>query len=308
MAILVIDSFTYIISAYIIYKVPGTYRVVPNRYIPSINKLNAGTETNHVQHVKIGKKIFQEKLEQWILSLQYNFWELYDYVTKCRFGMLILFKSSAALVWGTADVLNASLAHIEGDEALTSQRLGMIYSSVGLGCLTGPIVANIFTDMKQLRTLQKACISALAFMTIGWIGLAISVNSNDISDENEINMICFFVFVRTIGSAIIWMNSTLLLQKLMRHDTNMMGRVLSLEFSFAMGSEMLAAFVAGFLHDDLKLPKKEVALAAAVIGVILLIFWSLFHYGGGGAAKKEFNDAVSFKQRQRDNDIITSNI
>lgn len=77
-------------------------------------------------------------------------------------------------------------------------------SCIGIGCLIGPIVANsTFVDGNKPYTMQIACIAAMAFMSIGWFGIA---------NATSFNVICAFTAFRTMGSALIWLNSTLLLQ------------------------------------------------------------------------------------------------
>lgn len=112
-------------------------------------------------------------------------------------------KATGQLTWGSADVINIHFAHMDKDEVTKSKHIGLMYSSVGIGCLLGPIFANNFTDMEHPRSLQFACVSALGVISFGWVGMSMST---------RIEWLCFFNTVRAFGSAIIWINSTLLLQ------------------------------------------------------------------------------------------------
>lgn len=126
------------------------------------------------------------------------------YLRHCGFGILILMKASGALVWGSADVLNILYAQVEGNEVKTSQRIGDMYSCIGIGCLLGPIIANaLFVDGKRPITMQIACIGAFAITSLGWFLVA---------NAPTFKMVCLFTIIRTMGSSIIWFNATLLLQ------------------------------------------------------------------------------------------------
>ncbi len=68
--------------------------------------------------------------------------ELFTYIWRCGFGLLVFVKASGCLIWGSADVLNVSFTHVEGDEAESSKRMGVLYSFIGLGCLCGPVIGT----------------------------------------------------------------------------------------------------------------------------------------------------------------------
>ena len=57
-----------------------------------------------------------------------------------------ILKSSGALVWAAADVLNVLFAAMPGMQSLGNQEmtLGFIFAGVGIGCLFGPIIFNLF--------------------------------------------------------------------------------------------------------------------------------------------------------------------
>ena len=101
-------------------------------------------------------------------------------------------------------MLNASFSLVEGDEAETSRRMGIIFSCAGFGCFIGPFLSNatIIRGDKP-HTLQLACIGAFLFLVTGWLGIA---------NAPSFEVICAFTILRCIGEAIIWMNATLLLQ------------------------------------------------------------------------------------------------
>lgn len=93
--------------------------------------------------------------------------ELFIFLWNCGFGLLVLMKASGTVTWGSEDILNVLFSQVPDDEVESSRRLGMIYSSQGLGCLIGPILASTFIiDARKPQTMQLACISGLAFVSI----------------------------------------------------------------------------------------------------------------------------------------------
>ena len=182
-----IDSVTYLMSACVISNVSGSYKVEP-----STSKVK-GPDV-HVPESKMSLR-----------TLIRMSTDTFTYLWQCGFGLLVLLKASGCLIWGSSDVLNVSFAQVDGDEAETSRRMGALYSSIGIGCLIGPIIANsTVVHGKQPRTLQLAIIGGLVFMTAGWLGVG--------GNTSSFKMICAFTMVRTIGSSIMWLFSTLLLQ------------------------------------------------------------------------------------------------
>ena len=130
-----------------------------------------------------------------------------------------MMKATGNCTWASADILNVHYAHVEGNELLTSTHIGIIYSSIGLGCLLGPMAANFFTDMSRPATLQMVSISALGFIVIGWLGMASE-------RHRSIGLLCLFNAIRAFGSSIVWINSTLVLQ--VRPYRNILNLVFSL--------------------------------------------------------------------------------
>jgi hypothetical protein len=130
--------------------------------------------------------------------------ETITYLFNSGFGLVIFLKASGTMTWGSEDILTEAFSHVEGNEAETSRRIGDLYSSIGLGCVLGPIIANSFVvDGSKPVTVQKACIMSFAVLGIGWIGVAKAPN---------FGVICAFTILRSCGSAVIWINSSLILQ------------------------------------------------------------------------------------------------
>ena len=182
------------------------------------------------------------------------------------------------MTWGTEDILNIMISEVDGNEEESSERLGLLYSFQGFGCLVGPVLANTFLiDASRPRTLQSTCILSFSIVVMGWIGISYSPT---------FEIICFFTFIRCVGSSILWLNSTLLLQNLT--STDMLGRVLSYDSSLASLAQSLTAYVSGKMEDT-GYGKGGIARLSAVLGIFSFTFWSIYHVCGMGAAQKGFD-------------------
>eukprot|EP00979_Chaetoceros_neogracilis_P018616 scaffold10910_cov277-Chaetoceros_neogracile.AAC.1 len=172
--------------------------------------------------------------------------DLIQYLWCSGFGPLVFLKASGCLIWGFADVLNVSFSNVENEEAESSRRMGILYSSVGVGCLIGPLLANTtIVDGRKPSTLQLAILFGLAMATMGWLGVA--------SNTSSFKLICIFTMVRATGSA------------LNLASTEILGRVLGLEHCVARLAESFIAYTAGRLQDGGH-SKSEMSFIAAGIG------------------------------------------
>jgi len=255
-----IDGVTYIISALIMRKVQGIFKVESTKKEKDLEQAK-GTI------VKSSRTVIQMQRE------------VFKYLWQSGFGLLIFLKASGCLIWGSSDVLNVSFSNVEGDEAETSRRMGMLYSSIGIGCLIGPIIANsTVVDGKRPCTLQLAILGGLVFMTGGWLGLATSSHS--------FRSVCAYTSFRTVGSAVMWLFSTLLFQNLAKPE--FLGRILGLEYCLARIAETIVAFIAGRMEDS-GYSNSEISYFATGIAFFFLLFWTAYHTSGKGAAQSRFN-------------------
>jgi len=125
------------------------------------------------------------------------------YLRQSFFGPLVFLKASGALLYGASDILNVSFSQQENDEKGSSIRLGVLFACMGAGCFFAPLIAERFTDMKNMRSLQIACIVGYALITFGMAGMGY---------YPDFVVICLFTMLRSSGSSIMWINSSILLQ------------------------------------------------------------------------------------------------
>mmetsp|Transcript_15415 Transcript_15415/g.18766 ORF Transcript_15415/g.18766 Transcript_15415/m.18766 type:complete len:482 (+) Transcript_15415:93-1538(+) len=273
----VIDFLTYIVSALVMLKVKGDFRVFQTH---ESNNDNLESDKDGGKKKLMAKmRVKLSRLLQPIKSFITMTIDLFMYLFTCGFGLCVLLKASGTLCWGSQDVLNASFSYVHNDEGETSRRLGIIYSCAGIGCLLGPIISNLtIVHGDRPNTIQLACIGAFMFIITGWLGIA---------SAPSFEVICLFTIVRAMGESIIWMNASLLLQTLT--SPAILGRMLGFEYSMARLTEAITSFVAGRLEDS-GYGKHEIATLQALSTGVIFIFWTIYHLFGSGAANKRFSD------------------
>lgn len=196
-----------------------------------------------------------------------------QYLQSSFFASLVFLKGSSALAYGACDVLNVVLSE-EGDEIGKDKKLGILFSLVGTGCLLGPLLTEPFINVERPSTLQLSCVLSFGVSTIGYLGWSFDLS---------FWLICIFALIRSAGSSIIWINSTLLLQKFA--SPNMMGRVLATDFAIALLAEALSAYYCGVLLDKHGLSAYQVSFILAIFSLVLTIAWTVYHSSGHGALK-----------------------
>lgn len=257
----ILDSITYFISAAVVYYgIKGNYCVwITDSDASTVN----GTSF-------VGRSCNAAK-------------QLAVYLTTCGFGLLVLMKPSASFVWGPEDVIGSLFATVrdpitgEEEEGTSSVRTGLLFSVTGIGCLIGPTLMNFITDANQPRTLQRACLTGLSVLTAGWLLISLAP---------DFKWFLPFTLIRVMGSSIVWVYSTMLLQSMA--DKDILGRVLSVEYTFYTLTEAASAWVTGRL-DDLGSSTHVLALFAAALGAFTVAFWGVYHWLSKGAANPNFN-------------------
>ena len=76
-----------------------------------------------------------------------------------------------------------------------------------------------------------------------------------------------------------------------------MGRVLAVDYAFALLTESFSALLCGVLQDHVGLSPEQVSFLMAVIGGVVVIVWSIYHIMGYGAADKEA-EVLMVQQRE----------
>jgi predicted MFS family arabinose efflux permease len=274
----IFDSITYFLSAVILgCLLRGDFKVEHHQG-PSLERLySIDPDAAAAPHYTIAGRIL--RIFHPLYKLLAMIYTVIIYLWACGFGMVVFLKASGAAVWGAADILNTEYAYIPGDEAATARRLGFIFSSIGLGCVLGPVVGNVATDANRPMTMQRICIFGLLLEGIGYLGWSQSTNSS-------FGIICLFSGIRAIGSSLVYMNATLILQELSLAE--ILGRVLGTEYALYQLSDAIIAVATGRLLDQ-GVSKERMSVGVAILAVTLFCLWSLYHTCGLGAARQKFN-------------------
>ena len=240
----VIDSITYLVSASLVWLISGDY---------SVSKTTTEKEVESSSFLLL--KHFATMTRDGIFYLASNSW-----------GAFALYKFCSALVFGAADVLNVSFAERgnEGDMDGSSERLGLIFASVGLGCFVAPLIFDHFTRMEDSRSLERSCLVSYLFMAIGCFGMSVVTSFAEIY---------WCTAIRAGGSSVVWIYSSLLLQKF--SSEQMLGRVLSVDYALATLAESISAFGGGYLQDKFGMSAEQVSFLMGVIATTAFVLWTI---------------------------------
>ncbi|KAL7535651.1 hypothetical protein ACHAWF_005222 [Thalassiosira exigua] len=249
-----IDSLSYLMSAWFIWKIGGNY----------LAETSAESDSTATPSSKGGTPLFS--LSQFTKMTS----EGLAYLRSKPWGPFVFLKFCAALIYGAADVLNVSFSERgEGLDAIrmegSSKRLGMLFGAVGMGCFFGPVIVDRFTRMDNAASLERACLGSFLLMAVGCYGL---------SRVKDFFWVCVFTSLRSAGSSIIWIQSSLLLQKF--SVGTMLGRVISVDYALATLSEAFSAMCGGILQDDAGLSAEQVSFVMGLVALGAFAVWLVF--------------------------------
>jgi len=144
------------------------------------------------------------------------------------------------------------------DGALT---LGVLYAAAGLGAISGPIVANFFSD-NSIRMLQKGIgfgfiLVAAGWLLFGWAPiLPIAVAA---------------ILLRHMGGSINWTYSNVVLQ--LRVPNQFLGRVFALDFALFTLAMAISVWVSGIILDKTAVTPRTLSYLLAIGSLIPLLPW-----------------------------------
>lgn len=183
-------------------------------------------------------------------------------------GAFVLLKGSAAAVYGATDILNVAFSArgSEEDAQATSLKLGALFGCVGVGCIIGSTLTDNLASLSNPRRIFQLCLVGYVLISLGCFLMGAPWTSQ------YFGFICLSSIVRSIGSSLIWIDSTLLLQKF--SPTPLLGRVQSLDFCAALFGEATSALAGGLLMDNMGLSPENLSLILSVMALILFALWS----------------------------------
>jgi MFS family permease len=190
----------------------------------------------------------------------------FSFIEQPLVGAFALLKGSAAIAYGATDVLNVSFSArgSESDPQLTSLKLGSLFGCVGVGCILGSMLSDQLATLSQPKRLVQLCLMGYGLISFGCLGMGLFPDS--------FGGICLSGVIRSAGSSLIWIDSTLLLQKY--SPDPVLGRVRSIDFAAALFGEAFSALGGGLLMDDFGVAPEQLSLLLAVIALGFAVIWS----------------------------------
>ncbi|KAL7522845.1 hypothetical protein ACHAWX_007563 [Stephanocyclus meneghinianus] len=268
-----IDSVTYLLSAGFLWKIRGKYVAVGAESDDELVSTVPSSE-------EMGLPFIDIDIKPHILSLAGMTNMIVNglsYLRSKQWGAFVFLKGCAALIYGAADVLNVAFSEMGSTSDSTSrdanlegssERLGILFASVGVGCFLGPVLVESFTDMEKPSSLEGACLVSYLLMAIGCWGLA---------QINGFISICCYTAIRSAGSSVIWIHSSLLLQKFC--ENNMLGRVMAVDYALATLCEAISAMCGGLLQDKAGWSPESVSYTMSMVALSTLVLWARYFFG-----------------------------
>jgi MFS family permease len=169
----------------------------------------------------------------------------------------LLIKGCGALLFGASDVINVTFAQNPETGVLDPQRLGYMFSAIGIGCLIGPII------MPPRRCYLSACIGSYFVLALGYGCMAWS---------KSFWWKCFWTLIRSSGTAVLWVDSSILLQT--TTPVTLLGRISSIDFAIALLCEAASAMFAG-VGQDYGMSAQQISFVLSGLGVFWGVIWTL---------------------------------
>jgi Major Facilitator Superfamily len=172
----------------------------------------------------------------------------------------LLLKGCGALLFGASDVINVTFSQDPATGILDPQRLGYLFSAIGLGCLLGPLL------MPPQRSYLLTSIGTFYSIGIGYLLMVLSRNAS-------FAWLCLWSGMRAAGSAILWVDSSILLQT--TTPATLLGRVTAIDYAIALLAEASSALFAG-LAQDRGFSAIDISLRLAGLGLIWGVLWTMW--------------------------------
>jgi hypothetical protein len=121
--------------------------------------------------------------------------------------------------------------------------------------------------MGNMKSIFNACVISFAFQAFGCLGIGYF---------KSFMSTCAFTVVRSAGSNLAWIDSSLLLQSYSKPD--MLGRVIAVDFALALFGESFSALLVGEILDGLGFTAREVSLLMGYTAVFIFVLWSIYRF------------------------------
>jgi hypothetical protein len=204
------DGLTFAASAWLMYKVGSKWKLKD-----SAAESRKGAKAGAEEEVVVQSQT--EKMLGGVRYLKGN---------GKQWAPLVFFKAYGCILWGSADLCNVVFA--DGNDF----SLGFIFAAVGVGCLMGPVMADKILSRNQgeksgevePRKMVWSCYVAVCIVAVSFLGMGMS---------RKLGWVVFWTLLRSAGSAVLWVYSSVLLQILVEPDV--LGRVIAIEVRVMRG-------------------------------------------------------------------------
>ena len=244
----IIDGITFLASAIILSRLEKSYQVPQNQ--------NA-SQHDGASGVPEGKRT--SNLRMILESLQY--------LLHSPFGAIVMIKGCGSLLFGASDVIAVAFAQDDSGE-LNSLRLGIFFAFVGIGCVTGP---NLFDALWQAhRNGENQAWLWGAGLAYGLVGLGFIFTGL----AKKFLFKCTWNAIRASGVAVLWINSSQLLQVLT--PPFILGRVMAIDLALATLGETMSAIAAGLILDKTTFTADHIAISLGTAAMIFCVIWIVY--------------------------------
>ena len=252
-AAFVADAFTFLLSAFFIYRV-----VAPPRPV--------------------------EVVDASLPVRRFQFLDGFRYLLSEPFILgIALVKAAGSLAWGAINVLEITYANdlftltppswMRLSDPGTAT-LGLIYVVSGLGTGLGPLFMR-----RWLGDTPRRLVTGIS---IGFILLAIGIGW--LSQAGALTGVLGATVVRTVGSGTMWVFSAAMLQTVV--PDRFRGRVFSFEFAALTATQSISTLAAGYLVDAAGLSPQQAVGVSALTAVVVTVLWFRFtSLTGSGSAR-----------------------
>lgn len=268
-----VDAATYLLSAVCLLALQGSYTardgVVSKDRCEELEEYMLGSEEeeepSETMRTRDGENSTQSvgplsspPTESSLAMIQ----EALHYIIHSEYGLIVFCKGSGALTFGASDVLAVNFSES------SARRLGIYFAAVGIGCIAGPTTLD-----RYWRAHGDGALSAW-LLGMAWAFWPVASGYLFLSIFRIFWLKCVWNGLRALGVAILWIDSSQILQK--TTPPRLLGRIIAIDLSLALLGESLSAVVAGILMDDLEYSGERVAVLLSVVAGIFATFWTCY--------------------------------
>ena len=168
-------------------------------------------------------------------------------------GLSITTVDALLIIYGTQ-------VFVLGEQGITS--MAILWSAFGFGAIIGPLITNRFSD-DSVRVLRRLIIVGFVMVVLGWLAWGAAPS---------IEWLVLAVVVRSIGSAVNWTYSSVIIQQIVPDEY--LGRMFSLDFAGFELVQSVGLVAIGLLIDAAGIADVQaVVFMLAAVAFIPLLLW-----------------------------------